>query len=81
MNKLALFLGLPRYNFSAVVGQGACNVGGHERGALVSLDAFGNGTSTRHGTLPDDLRQELQNFIRPFNDRLFQLTGKRCEWS
>ncbi|OEU17032.1 hypothetical protein FRACYDRAFT_269179 [Fragilariopsis cylindrus CCMP1102] len=30
--------------------------------------------------LPDDLYQELKDFIDPLNERLFALTGKRCNW-
>jgi len=30
--------------------------------------------------LPDDLYQELKEFITPLNERLFALTGKRCNW-
>ena len=30
--------------------------------------------------ISDELRQELLDFVRPFNERLFQLTGQRCSW-
>ena len=30
--------------------------------------------------ISDALRNELENFYRPYNERLFQLIGKRCPW-
>jgi hypothetical protein len=30
--------------------------------------------------LSDELLQELQDFIQPFNERLFALVGRRCDW-
>mmetsp|Transcript_6873 Transcript_6873/g.7750 ORF Transcript_6873/g.7750 Transcript_6873/m.7750 type:complete len:114 (+) Transcript_6873:231-572(+) len=30
--------------------------------------------------LPEELYQELKEFITPLNERLFALTGKRCNW-
>lgn len=30
--------------------------------------------------LPEDLYWELKDFINPINERLFALTGKRCDW-
>lgn len=30
--------------------------------------------------LPEDLYLELKEFINPINERLFALTGKRCDW-
>jgi hypothetical protein len=30
--------------------------------------------------LPEDLYKELKEFIDPMNERLFALTGKRCDW-
>jgi len=82
MNRLALHLGLPRHDFSKIVSRGAYNVGGHERYAFVSMDAI-NVTTTKKGAedeLPPDLKQELLDFVRPYNERLFKLTGKRCNW-
>eukprot|EP00957_Ditylum_brightwellii_P079761 6065092-Ditylum_brightwellii.AAC.1 len=28
-----------------------------------------------------ELLQEFIEFVKPYNDRLFQLTGKRCPWN
>ena len=30
--------------------------------------------------LPEDLYRELEEFINPINERLFALTGNRCDW-
>ena len=40
-----------------------------------------NSASVRNGyPLPEDLYQELKEFIDPLNERLFELVGKRCDW-
>ena len=89
INQLAQFLGLPSYNFSSVVGEGMYNVAGHkgydkevtweqvEKEA--EEDSSGNETETNI-PLSDEFRQELEDFIRPFNERLFQLVGRQCNW-
>ncbi|VEU34753.1 unnamed protein product [Pseudo-nitzschia multistriata] len=39
------------------------------------------GTLTTNGIpLPEDLYRELKDFVDPLNERLFALTGKRCNW-
>ena len=107
LHDLALNLGLPSYNFSKVVGEGAYNVGGH-RGydkatpweevnlessetTAVETNSSANATNTTKDadSTPDtngiplskDLYKELREFVKPFNERLFELTGKRCKWS
>jgi hypothetical protein len=87
LNELGQFLGLPSYNFSSTVQKGAYNVGDH-RGydTETSWESFeeerGNETEKEDEyTLTDDFRKELEDFIRPYNERLFQLIGRRCDWS
>jgi hypothetical protein len=40
------------------------------------------GVSTIADTIPlsDQVRQELEDFVRPYNERLFNLVGRRCNW-
>jgi hypothetical protein len=108
LHDLALNLGLPSYNFSEVVSEGAYNVGGH-RGydkatpweevklkepntkskeaanartgnpieSSVNIDSA---SSTNGIPISENLYRELQEFVKPFNERLFDLTGKRCNW-
>lgn len=86
MSELAGFLGLPEYNFSGIVSGGAYNVGGH-RGYNKEMkwdsvkETRVEVNTTRQEALPEAFREELLNFIRPFNERLFQLTGRRCNWT
>jgi hypothetical protein len=107
LQELALNLGLPSYNFTQVVSEGAYNVGAHrgydkattweelkaERDCVSSNCSSvesGNGkseskvseqSSTTSGIpIPLDLYQELHDFVRPYNERLFELTGKACKW-
>lgn len=92
INELTQFLGLPSYDFSSVVGEGMYNVGGHkgydkevawdevekeEEEESTGDDHSSNGTEI---PLSDEFRQELEDFIRPFNERLFELIGRRCNW-
>jgi hypothetical protein len=106
LQDLALNLGLPSYDFSEVVSEGAYNVGGHRgydeatpwvevnskgpeansketaanaTSAKVS-DKIDTASSTNGIPISEDLYRELQDFVKPFNERLFALTGKRCNW-
>lgn len=85
LNDLGQFLGLPSFNFSSAVQRGAYNVGGN-RGydKETSWDSYKsareNDTDRTEYPLTDEFRQELEDFIRPYNERLFQLVGRRCDW-
>lgn len=84
LSRLAEFLGLPAYNFSDVVSKGAYNVGGH-RGYdnEISWDKIEDETKETSATkipLTTDFEAELRDFIRPYNERLFALVGRRCDW-
>jgi len=90
LNRLGQFLGLSSYNFSNSVSKGAYNVGGH-RGydKEISWDAIetekeSNATTSlaksRDIPLSDEFREELEAFIMPYNERLFELVGRRCDW-
>jgi hypothetical protein len=117
LNELVLQLGLPSYNFTSVVEEGAYNVGGHrgydkatsweelekdqEDQEEETMDVMSNATMTNttqkqfhHSNdaatpspvmtngipISQELYDELQEFVKPFNERLFALTGKRCNW-
>jgi hypothetical protein len=81
MGRLADFLGLPSYNFSTVVKGGAFNVGGH-RGYDTELawNEIESGNEAIIIPLADEFRAKLIDFVRPYNDRLFELVGRRCDW-
>lgn len=80
---LARQLGLPDYDFEDAISQGAYNVGGH-RGydTATSWNELKNETQNVVEEIPlsTELRQELEGFLKPFNERLFSLVGKRCDW-
>lgn len=78
INALSLFLGLPSYNFSKAVSRGPYNVGGH-RGYDMEVK-WTDVDINKQGNLPADLKRELDEFIRPYNQRLFKLTGRECSW-
>ena len=82
MNSVGKFLGLPQYsNFSEVVKGGAYNVGGH-RGYdyEISWNQLNKEQEKDKIPLSEEFRLELEEFIRPYNERLFKLTGRRCNW-
>lgn len=90
INKLGQFLGLPSYNFSNIVSKGAYNVGGHrgydkETSWTEIMQNDSHNTTMRLPKssdipLSDEFRRELENFIQPYNERLFELVGRRCNW-
>jgi hypothetical protein len=83
--QLASFLGLPDYNFSSIVQAGAYNVGGHKGyDEEVTWDTISkeNSVNKTKAEIPlsEDVLSELNEFIAPYNERLFSLIGKRCSW-
>jgi hypothetical protein len=96
LNELGMHLGLESYNFSSVVAEGAFNVGGHRgydkatSWAEVEEEEHHSNDDGDDDDDDDDeeeiyplsaeLKQELQDFVDPINERLFQLTGRRCNW-
>jgi hypothetical protein len=81
LNQLGLQLGLPSFNFSGVIAQGAFNVGGHDGyDKATSWTVVETEEAKEVIPLSDELRQEYLDFVQPINERLFALTGKRCNW-
>lgn len=90
LNKLGQFLGLPSYNFSEIVGRGAYNVGTHQGydnevswnklEAELQSNATDDNAMDQEIPLSDDVRRDLDDFFRPYNERLFELVGRRCDW-
>lgn len=90
INKLGQFLGLPSYNFSETVNRGAFNVGNHQgydtevSWSELEEERLSNATDDnameQEIPLSDDIRRELEDFFRPYNERLFNLVGRRCDW-
>ena len=93
LNKLGQFLGLQSFNFSQIVSRGAYNVGSHHGyDNEVSWNELevesqnniseGTGSSGIVDVIPlsDQVRRDLEDFVRPYNERLFNLVGRRCNW-
>lgn len=79
MSDVSDFLGLPSFNFDEVTSKGMYNVGGHTGYETVTS---WNKTSSESTEIPISpaLKKDYLDFVRPFNERLFQLTGKQCNW-
>lgn len=83
LSELGQFLGLPAFNFSETVSEGAYNVGGHKGyDKEISWETIQEEAKKAKENIPlsNDLRNELSEFLSPLNERLFALTGKRCNW-
>eukprot|EP00559_Dactyliosolen_fragilissimus_P007583 CAMPEP_0184857346 /NCGR_PEP_ID=MMETSP0580-20130426/2515_1 /TAXON_ID=1118495 /ORGANISM="Dactyliosolen fragilissimus" /LENGTH=295 /DNA_ID=CAMNT_0027352903 /DNA_START=1248 /DNA_END=2132 /DNA_ORIENTATION=+ len=85
MHQVTQFLGLPTFNFTPIVSEGMYNVGGH-RGYDVATPWNETSSIPKDNYLPEDiplsskLRKKILNFIQPYNRRLFNLTGQKCNW-
>lgn len=82
MNRVGQFLGLPRYeNFSTVVQGGVFNVGNNKGYDKISTwGQLEQEHKENQIPLSDEFRLELEEFIKPYNERLFAMTGRRCNW-
>ncbi|KAL3801075.1 hypothetical protein HJC23_002368 [Cyclotella cryptica] len=94
MENVTKFLGLPEFDsWSDVTNVGWYNVGGHrgydtvtqlhdEDGADASDDEDPAIDKARLALsfISDSFMKELVEFYRPYNERLFELIGKRCPW-
>lgn len=84
MSNVSDFLGLPAFDYTDVTKAGMFNTGensGYDTATKWS-DNVNKGSSSSMNEIPisDELRKEFMDFVRPYNERLFQLTGKRCDW-
>jgi len=92
MDDISTFLGLPKFDFTEVVSEGAFNVAGHRGyGEITSWEVIkakqkllgetniGTKSSTQI-PISDELKKEFLDFASVYNERLFQQMGKRCPW-
>jgi hypothetical protein len=82
MSNVTEFLGLPSFDFSEVTGAGMFNMGGNTGYDTVTKwdDSVGFASKTDDIPISAELRKEYMDFVKPFNERLFELIGKRCDW-
>lgn len=78
MSDLSDFLGLPPFNFTDVVYKGMYNVGTHQGYETATKWKTGN----EHTDIPISvkLKEEVLSFIKPYTERLFAMTKKKCDW-
>jgi len=82
MSDVSDFLGLPSFDFTDVTKAGMFNTGdntGYNTATKWQSDAK-PAQSMANIPISDELRKEYMDFVRPYNERLFELTGKRCDW-
>ena len=85
VSDLSGWLGLPPYDYSEAVSAGVYNVGGHrgygEATSWNESERLEDLNDDAHIPLSDSVREEFYDFVAPFNERLFDLTGRRCaDW-
>jgi hypothetical protein len=94
MLNVSLYLGLPDFDFTNVTSEGMYNVGTNQGyDTVTSWETIEQEADEENDTddqdfanigydvdLSDELRIELMNFFKPYNEALFVLTGKRCQW-
>lgn len=85
MSKVSDFLGLPTFDFSGVLEEGMFNVGGNVGYDTITKwnpSTIREDLENRYGHIPisEELKRDYLEFVQPFNERLFQLIGKRCAW-
>jgi hypothetical protein len=94
MLNVSLFLGLPRFDYTNVTNEGMYNVGFHQGyDTLTTWDEIEKETESEHDEddrdyanigydveVSEELRNELMKFFQPYNEALFELIGKRCQW-
>ena len=85
VGEIAHFLGLAPFDFTSTVAKGRYNAGGHKAHYEHATKWTLNGQSTAEAAafpsaaaIPAEGRRLIGEFTRPFNDRLFELSGRRC---
>ena len=79
MSSLTNFLGLPTFDFTNVTSTGMYNMGGNT--GYDSVTKWDNGTrATEDIPISNELRKEYMEFVAPYNERLYEVVGKRCNW-
>jgi len=76
------FLGLPSFNFSNVIRAGLYNVAtnpGYDVATKWSSE-FATDVEAQLIPISNTLKAEFEAFVKPYNERLFALIGKRCDW-
>jgi hypothetical protein len=83
MSSVGDFLGLPDFDYTDVTKTGMFNTGensGYDTATKWSDDVQLPSSSMNNIPISDELRKEYMDFVKPYNERLFQLIGKRCDW-
>jgi len=78
MSNVSNFLGLPQFNFTDVINQGVYNAGAHP--GYDTASTWKAGIEKYDIPISEHLKEELLSFFKPYNDRLFALTKKECDW-
>lgn len=84
MSSVTSFLGLPSFDFTNVTSVGMYNTGGNTGYDTVTRWDKKNVTAVvTDDQIPisEELRREYMEFVEPYNERLYRLVGKRCNWS
>uniref|UniRef100_A0A7S2RS97 Sulfotransferase domain-containing protein n=1 Tax=Rhizochromulina marina TaxID=1034831 RepID=A0A7S2RS97_9STRA len=81
MTGAARFIGLDDFDFTATVEKGKYNAlanRGYDK--VTSWDQAAE-TEGKRPPIDEETRAALADIFHPFNERLFELTGNRCDWN
>ena len=85
VGEIAHFLGLAPFDFTSTVAKGRYNAGGHKAHYEHATKWALEGQTTTEAAdlrsataIPAEGRRLIGDFTRPFNERLFELSGRRC---
>lgn len=81
VSELSDFLGLPSFDFSSAVREGMFNVGFNSGYDTVTQWNDTDFIDSNEIPISSTLRQQFMSFVKPYNERLFALTGRTCLWS
>lgn len=80
MGRLAGFLRLEPFDFGPAVAKGKFNAASNRGYDRVTGWAAAAESDAARPRMPAPLETTLRTFYSPFNERLFELTGARCQW-
>lgn len=82
LSRVSDFLGLPAFDFSDVVNEGMFNVGENVGYDTVTKVEKKDSVVDIYRDIPisEELKRDYLSFVQPYNERLYELIGKRCDW-
>lgn len=78
LRRVAAFIGLEDFDFSETVSKGKFNTA--LKKGYSKATAWDHEAEAAHPAISPAFKQRLDELYGPFNERLFELMGRRCPW-